>query len=73
LLDDVENAKRERNLAEDRETLKILARKKWKPQANHRGGNKEWLETLESRLQEAKSIRRNCLKLLKMFEKAASE
>ena len=73
LLDDVENIKREQKIAEDREALHFLARKKWKPGSNHRGGNKQWVETLESRLQEEKSNRRNADNLLTMLEKIRSE
>jgi hypothetical protein len=39
----------------NREALARLARKKkWSPPANHRGGRDKWIETLESRLQDAK-------------------
>jgi hypothetical protein len=49
LLENVEETKRHWHIREDREALRILARKGWKPPANHRGDNNNWLETLESR------------------------
>jgi hypothetical protein len=43
----------------NREALARLSRKKeWSPRANHRGGRDKWLETLESRLQRAKKLRK---------------
>ena len=48
----------------DREALARLVReKKWGPPANHRGGRDKWLETLESRLQDAKRLQRRVAEL----------
>ena len=48
----------------DRDTLARLAQKKdWAEPEDHRGGSTRWLETLESRLQEAKSLRRQAASL----------
>src|SRR5262249_10297699 len=56
LLNDVEKTKKRYGLKRDREALDRLARlRKWAPPANHRGEQSQWIETLESRLQEAKA------------------
>jgi hypothetical protein len=56
LLNAVEETKRGRGLSEDREALKILMlRKEWSRPINR--GEQQWLETLESRLQDAKRIK----------------
>jgi hypothetical protein len=68
LLDDVEKAKKRYGLTRDREALSRMARlQKWAPPANHRGGWSQWIETLESRLQEAKALRRKVNKLLEIL------
>jgi hypothetical protein len=56
LLNDVEKTKKQFGLTQDREALSRIARlrKKWAPPANHRGERRQWIKTLESRLQEAK-------------------
>ena len=54
----------------DRQALERLVRKiKWGPPANHRGGRDKWLETLESRLQQAKRLRRRAAELEVNFAK----
>jgi hypothetical protein len=67
LLNEV-NALKKSTTATDSEALAHLARKKkWRPPTNHRGGSGKWLETLESRLQDAKrqeKIIANALELL---------
>jgi hypothetical protein len=63
LLEEVDALGKGGNLT-NREALARLARKKeWRPPANHRGDRDTWLETLESRLQDAKKFR-------KMFDSA---
>src|ERR1700733_13068570 len=43
------------NAGTDRDALAVLARKiKWRAPSNHRGSSAQWLETLESRLQDAR-------------------
>jgi hypothetical protein len=55
LLSAVEETKKKHGLSTDREALKIVARTgEWSRPANHRGDPDQWIETLESRLQEAK-------------------
>jgi hypothetical protein len=55
LLNAVEETTQRLGLSTDREALWHLARRtEWRPSANHRGDLKQWLETLESRLQDAK-------------------
>jgi hypothetical protein len=59
LLNAVEEAKQKYGFSTDREALEVVMRKKeWQPPKNHRGDRKQWLETLESRLQDAKRIKR---------------
>jgi hypothetical protein len=54
LLNEV-NAFKKSSSATDREALaRLVRKKKWGPPTNHRGGSGKWLETLESRLQDAK-------------------
>jgi hypothetical protein len=55
LLSAVEETKKKYSLPTDREALEKLAQHgEWSRPANHRGSPKQWLETLESRLQQAK-------------------
>jgi hypothetical protein len=57
-LNAAEEAKQRHKLLTDRAAIRFLMRKKeWQPSANHRGGLERWLETLESRLQDAKRIK----------------
>jgi hypothetical protein len=59
LLIAVEDAKRNLGFSTDRDALSFIARRgKWAPPANHRRGREHWIETLESRLQEAKGFKR---------------
>ena len=59
LLNAVEETKQRQGCATDREALSRLARRgEWSPPANYRGTAEKWLETLESRLQDAKRIER---------------
>jgi hypothetical protein len=59
LLSAVEDAKRKHGLSTDREAIAVVARKgKWGQPANHKRGHEQWLETLESRLQDAKRSKR---------------
>jgi hypothetical protein len=69
LFNSVEKVKNERGLSKDREALAILAaRGKWAPPANHRGSRAAWIETLESRLQQAKKSKREFDKLPPEFK-----
>jgi hypothetical protein len=79
LLEAVEDVKANGRSKQDREVLRELARKReWAPLASHRGTKAAWIETLETRLQEAKSMRREMklvgreakklLKILSSFE-----
>src|SRR5262249_25628281 len=69
LLIAVEAAKRKHGLSRDREALKVVAReKKWSPPPNHRRGLGPWIETLESRLQDAKRIKSSADSLLREFQ-----
>jgi hypothetical protein len=74
LLIAVEDAKR-KGFLEDREALLFIAvrQKKWAQPANHRGGRSKWIETLESRLQDAKRLKRMADIYLKELEKIAHE
>jgi hypothetical protein len=68
LLNDVEKTKRQFHLKRDREALSRIARlRKWAPPANHRGELGQWVETLESRLQEAKVLRGKVDKLVEIL------
>jgi hypothetical protein len=59
LLNAVEDAKRKYDLSTDRDAIKVVARnRKWGQPANHKGDLEKWLETLESRLQDAKRRKR---------------
>jgi hypothetical protein len=63
LLNDVESLKT-RESVNDREALVRLARRKeWAAPERHRGDLHQWRETLESRLQDAKQLRRRVAKL----------
>ena len=58
LYEAVQEEKHKKGVTEDRAALLSLARRRpWQPPANHRGTNQQWVETLESRLQEAKKFR----------------
>jgi hypothetical protein len=60
LLRDVEGTKHKKGFLTDREAIKYLARHDpWKMPAVHRGDVKQWIETLESRLQEAKKTKKH--------------
>lgn len=66
LLSAVEGVKRKHGLSTDREAIAVVARKpKWRRPANHKGNHEQWLETLESRLQDAKRHKRQIEHLLK--------
>ena len=66
LLDAVEDTKKKFKLSADREALSVLAgRPEWSLPANHKGDPEQWLETLESRLQDAKRSEREIGRLLK--------
>jgi hypothetical protein len=61
LLNAVEGAKKGHGRSTAREAIRRVVRqnrKEWGPPANHRKGETEWLETLESRLQDAKRLKR---------------
>ena len=67
LLNEVNDVKKSSS-ATDREALARLARKKkWGPPTNHRGGSGKWLETLESRLQDAKRQEKRIANALELF------
>jgi len=66
LLSAVEDAKRKHGLSTDREAITVVARnREWGRPANHKGSDEQWLETLESRLQDAKRSKREIEHLLK--------
>jgi hypothetical protein len=66
LLSAVEDAKRKHGLLTDRKAIEVVARNpKWRLPANHKGNHEQWLETLESRLQDAKRHKRQIEHLLK--------
>jgi hypothetical protein len=59
LLVAVEQEKARQGLSTDREALSRLARRReWARPATHRGDLQSWIETLETRLQEAKKFKR---------------
>jgi hypothetical protein len=60
LLEAVEREKKKSGIRTDREALSRLARRQeWAQPPNHRKGQLNWIETLESRLQDAKKFKRN--------------
>lgn len=61
------NASKKLSPATDREALARLTRKKWGPPTNYRGGSRKWLETLESRLQDAKRQEKRIANALELF------
>jgi hypothetical protein len=74
LFDDVAAIKAANGITTDREALSRLARKKkWAPRDSHRGNSAGWLETLESRLQEEKRLRRRADNALKLLREIARE
>jgi hypothetical protein len=78
LLTSVEEIKQKKNLKTEREALRLLSRRApWKPPASHRGDTEQWIETLESRLQDAKHRRKNVApglsRLLETIEKIQQE
>jgi hypothetical protein len=59
LLQAVEKEKEKSGLTEDLEALRRLARRKqWSPPPNQRGGYDAWVRTLQSRLHDAKQLKR---------------
>ena len=54
LLDDVQTEKKKSGCSKDLDALRCLARKKWAPPLNYRGGIATWIRTLQKRLSEAK-------------------
>jgi hypothetical protein len=59
LLQAVEGEKEKSGLTEDLEALRRLARRKqWSPPPNQRGGYDAWVRTLQSRLHDAKRLKR---------------
>jgi len=63
LLNDVESLKTNESVS-DREALARLARRKeWAAPERHRGDSHQWRETLESRLQDGKRLRRRVAEL----------
>ena len=74
LLEAVDAIKRKKKLTSDRDALRELSRcEPWRSPPGHRGDTKQWIETLETRLQEAKSYESRAQKrldnALKMFNK----
>jgi hypothetical protein len=45
----------------------------WGPPPNHRGTKQQWIETLESRLQDAKSIRKRAEQFTRDLQQIAQE
>jgi len=60
LPDAVEAAKQKYGFSTDREALDraVMREREWRQPPDHRGERKQWLETLESRLHDAKRIKR---------------
>ena len=74
LLTAVESTKRRHGRSTDREALLVVARHgNWVRPGNHRGSHEQWIETLESRLQDAKRIKRIADRHRKLLEKIADE
>ena len=70
----VEQIKQADKLSKDRDALRRLARRRdWRPPANHRGDSDSWVETLESRLQDAKSFLRREDNILNIMKKLISD
>ena len=77
LYDAVQSAKIQHNF-NDRQALKFIssnsqAAKTWGPRANYRGSKKQWIESLESRLQDAKRHVAYIESLPTLFEKISAE
>jgi hypothetical protein len=74
LLTAVESTRRRHSRSTDREALLLVARHgNWLRPGNHRGSHEQWIETLESRLQDAKRIKRIADRDRKLLEKIADE
>ena len=74
LLTAVESTKKRHSRSTDREALLLVARHgNWLRPGNHRGSHEQWIETLESRLQDAKRIKRIADRHRKLLEKIADE
>jgi hypothetical protein len=58
LLEDVQTEKEKSGCNKDIDALRRLARKKWKPPANHKGGSEAWIRTLRNCLCRAKREQR---------------
>jgi hypothetical protein len=70
----VQQVKKQRRLKSDRDALEVLLRsKEWERPKNHRGDRKSWLETLESRLQDAKAFERDVDRRLQQLADIARE
>jgi len=77
LYDAVQSARKQHNY-NDRQALAFissnsLSAKTWGPRANYKGSKKQWVETLESRLQDAKRYVAYIESLPTLFEKISAE
>jgi hypothetical protein len=75
LFDCVRKTKRKYGFRTDRAALAFIAErhKEWRRPANYRGDRDSWLKTLERRLQEAKSVRRQMAKEMRVLRRCAFE
>ena len=75
LFDCVRKTKRKNGCRTDRDALAFIAErhKDWRRPANYRGDRDSWLKTLERRLQEAKSVRRQMAKEMRVLRRCAFE
>jgi hypothetical protein len=77
LFETVESIKRQHSYS-DRQVLKFMVNNErhavtWGPPSNHKGSQQQWIETLESRLQEAKRIRRDVQSHVQALRRIAQE
>ena len=74
LLGAVKTEKTKHGLSKDLRALEYLARgRKWGRPTNHRGTLQTWIATLESRLQDAKTIERRVTKQWKVLQEIARQ
>jgi hypothetical protein len=75
LYDCVKKTKRKYRFRTDLDALAFIAgrHKEWRRPANYRGDRDSWLKTLERRLQEAKSVRRQMAREMRVLRRCAFE
>jgi hypothetical protein len=77
LFETVETIKREHRFS-DRQALKFMVNNErhavtWGPPSNHKGSRQQWIETLESRLQDAKRVRKDAQSALALLRTIARD